>query len=100
MIPNFADIDLGEPTAAADAAQWHAALQEATGKGADALTWETPAQRNRILKDWQQGVFICFGEQPRAMRLAWVLANPSEGLTLVTLSGRGDKDLAEVLALG
>jgi tryptophan synthase beta chain len=32
--------------------------------------------------------------------IAWVLANPSEGLTLVTLSGRGDKDLAEVLALG
>jgi len=32
--------------------------------------------------------------------IAWVLANPSDGLTLVTLSGRGDKDLAEVLALG
>jgi tryptophan synthase beta chain len=32
--------------------------------------------------------------------IAWVLANPSQGLTLVTLSGRGDKDLAEVLALG
>jgi tryptophan synthase beta chain len=32
--------------------------------------------------------------------IAWVLANPSEGLSLVTLSGRGDKDLAEVLALG
>jgi tryptophan synthase beta chain len=32
--------------------------------------------------------------------VAWVLANPSPGLTLVTLSGRGDKDLAEVLALG
>ncbi|MEU4767919.1 methylmalonyl-CoA mutase [Actinosynnema sp. NPDC023794] len=42
MIPNFADVDLGEPTTAADAAQWHAALQETTGKGADALTWETP----------------------------------------------------------
>jgi tryptophan synthase beta chain len=32
--------------------------------------------------------------------IAWVLANPSAGLTLITLSGRGDKDLAEVLALG
>jgi tryptophan synthase beta chain len=31
--------------------------------------------------------------------IAWVLANPSPALTLVTLSGRGDKDLAEVLAL-
>ncbi|XVS63745.1 methylmalonyl-CoA mutase [Actinosynnema sp. CA-299493] len=41
MIPNFADVELGEP-ATADAARWHAALQEATGKGADALTWETP----------------------------------------------------------
>jgi tryptophan synthase beta chain len=31
--------------------------------------------------------------------LAWVLANPgaADGLDLVCLSGRGDKDLAEVL---
>ncbi|WP_367135200.1 methylmalonyl-CoA mutase [Saccharothrix sp. HUAS TT1] len=41
MIPNFAEVELGEPTATS-AAQWQAALQEATGKGADALTWETP----------------------------------------------------------
>ncbi|MEA2331940.1 MAG: tryptophan synthase beta chain [Thermoleophilaceae bacterium] len=34
-----------------------------------------------------------------AHALAWVMANPSGGLDLVTLSGRGDKDLAEVLAL-
>jgi tryptophan synthase beta chain len=32
--------------------------------------------------------------------IAWALANPSPGLTLITLSGRGDKDLAEVLGLG
>ncbi len=32
--------------------------------------------------------------------VAWLLANPSAGLSLITLSGRGDKDLAEVLALG
>jgi tryptophan synthase beta chain len=31
--------------------------------------------------------------------VAWVLANPGNGLDLITLSGRGDKDLAEVLAL-
>jgi tryptophan synthase beta chain len=31
--------------------------------------------------------------------VAWVLANPAPGLDLVTLSGRGDKDLAEVLGL-
>ena len=31
--------------------------------------------------------------------VAWLLANPSPGLSLITLSGRGDKDLAEVLAL-
>jgi tryptophan synthase beta chain len=31
--------------------------------------------------------------------VAWVLANPSPGITLITLSGRGDKDLAEVLGL-
>jgi hypothetical protein len=34
--------------------------------------------------------------------VAWLLANRGAGgsLDLVTLSGRGDKDLAEVLALG
>ncbi|HET8821648.1 MAG TPA: tryptophan synthase subunit beta [Thermoleophilaceae bacterium] len=31
--------------------------------------------------------------------IAWALANPSAGLSLITLSGRGDKDLAEVLSL-
>jgi len=41
MIPNFASIDLGEPPACT-AAQWREALQEATGKGPDALAWETP----------------------------------------------------------
>jgi tryptophan synthase beta chain len=34
-----------------------------------------------------------------AHALAWLMANPAPGLHLVTLSGRGDKDLAEVLAL-
>jgi tryptophan synthase beta chain len=31
--------------------------------------------------------------------VAWLLANPEPGLDLVTLSGRGDKDLAEVLGI-
>jgi tryptophan synthase beta chain len=31
--------------------------------------------------------------------IAWLLANAAAGLSLVTLSGRGDKDLAEVLGL-
>ena len=35
-----------------------------------------------------------------AHALAWLFANPAAGAHLVTLSGRGDKDLAEVLALG
>ncbi len=34
-----------------------------------------------------------------AHALAWVMANPGPGLDLITLSGRGDKDLAEVLGL-
>jgi tryptophan synthase beta chain len=34
-----------------------------------------------------------------AHALAWLMANPEPGVHLVTLSGRGDKDLAEVLAL-
>jgi tryptophan synthase beta chain len=32
-----------------------------------------------------------------AHAVAWLLANPDPGLSLLTLSGRGDKDLAEVL---
>jgi tryptophan synthase beta chain len=32
-----------------------------------------------------------------AHAIAWLLQNPREGVSLVTLSGRGDKDLAEVL---
>jgi tryptophan synthase beta chain len=35
-----------------------------------------------------------------AHALAWLLDNPQAQLDLVCLSGRGDKDLAEVLALG
>jgi tryptophan synthase beta chain len=33
-----------------------------------------------------------------AHALAWVMANPGGDLDLVCLSGRGDKDLSEVLA--
>ncbi|GAA3017726.1 methylmalonyl-CoA mutase [Actinokineospora globicatena] len=40
-IPDFGGIDLGAPTPTT-AADWRAALHDATGKGADALTWETP----------------------------------------------------------
>ncbi|HEX2132272.1 MAG TPA: methylmalonyl-CoA mutase [Actinophytocola sp.] len=41
MIPDFSNVELGEPSAP-DAAEWQAAVQEATGKGPDALAWETP----------------------------------------------------------
>ncbi|MBW4716165.1 methylmalonyl-CoA mutase [Saccharothrix obliqua] len=41
MIPNFAEIDLGEPTTA-DADGWRAALRAATGEDVDALVRETP----------------------------------------------------------
>jgi tryptophan synthase beta chain len=35
-----------------------------------------------------------------AHALAWALGNPAGELDVITLSGRGDKDLAEVLGLG
>jgi methylmalonyl-CoA mutase len=41
VIPDFSDVELGEPQAPG-AADWQAALLETTGKGSDALTWETP----------------------------------------------------------
>ncbi|MFI7679631.1 methylmalonyl-CoA mutase [Actinophytocola sp. NPDC049390] len=40
-IPDFSEIALGEPDTGA-AADWQAAVQDATGKGTDALVWETP----------------------------------------------------------
>jgi methylmalonyl-CoA mutase len=40
-IPNFADVGLGSPEPAGRDA-WAKAVQEATGKGPDALAWETP----------------------------------------------------------
>ena len=39
-IPNFADIELGTPQGS-DRADWQQALQETTGKGSDALGWDT-----------------------------------------------------------
>ncbi|WP_414935752.1 methylmalonyl-CoA mutase [Amycolatopsis sp. cmx-11-51] len=40
-IPNFAGVDLGTPDPV-DRPQWTEALHAATGKGPDALAWETP----------------------------------------------------------
>ncbi|KAA9148992.1 methylmalonyl-CoA mutase [Amycolatopsis acidicola] len=40
-IPDFSDVELGVPEPA-DAAAWAEALHASTGKGADALVWETP----------------------------------------------------------
>ncbi|WP_328613715.1 methylmalonyl-CoA mutase [Amycolatopsis sp. NBC_00355] len=40
-IPNFADVDLGTPEPG-DRDAWAKAVQDATGKGPDALAWETP----------------------------------------------------------
>jgi hypothetical protein len=38
-----------------------------------ALTWESAAQRNRLLKLWRQAVMATFGESSRCVRLAWAL---------------------------
>lgn len=40
-IPDFSGIELGEPTPRTSA-DWQAALHASTGKGVDALVWETP----------------------------------------------------------
>jgi methylmalonyl-CoA mutase len=40
-IPNFADVPLDQPQPAG-IGEWQAALHERTGKGPDALSWETP----------------------------------------------------------
>jgi len=40
-----------------------------------ALTWASAAKRNRQLRLWRRAVFSIFGEQPRAIRVAWVLTD-------------------------
>src|SRR5262245_8285655 len=40
-----------------------------------ALTWTSSAERNRRLKVWRRGVFAIFGQQPRVIRVAWVLTD-------------------------
>jgi tryptophan synthase beta chain len=57
----------------------------------DAQALETFAQATRL-----EGIIPAL---EAAHALAWVLANPGGELDLVCLSGRGDKDLAEVIAL-
>jgi methylmalonyl-CoA mutase len=42
MIPNFADVPLGDPAVAGGADDWRKALHERTGKDSDALVWESP----------------------------------------------------------
>ncbi|WP_235486027.1 methylmalonyl-CoA mutase family protein, partial [Frankia sp. AvcI1] len=43
-IPDFSQVELGDPPAGADTpeAEWRTALESATGKDVDALTWDTP----------------------------------------------------------
>ncbi|WP_242418568.1 methylmalonyl-CoA mutase family protein, partial [Frankia sp. CpI1-P] len=43
-IPDFSQVELGGPPAGADTpeAAWRTALEAATGKDVDALTWDTP----------------------------------------------------------
>jgi methylmalonyl-CoA mutase len=42
MIPNFADVPLGDPAVAGGVDDWRKALHERTGKDTDALVWESP----------------------------------------------------------
>jgi len=38
-----------------------------------ALTWSSPAERNRKLMPWRRAVLSAFGESARCLRVAWVL---------------------------
>jgi hypothetical protein len=46
-----------------------------TDSPSGALTWKSSAERNRQLRLWRRAVFSIFGEQPRAIRVAWVLTD-------------------------
>jgi hypothetical protein len=40
-----------------------------------ALTWRSAKERNRLLKLWRHAVSAVYGEQPRAIRVAWMLTD-------------------------
>ena len=40
-----------------------------------ALTWQSPAERNKVLSTWRRAVFWRFAAKPRSLRLAWVLCD-------------------------
>jgi hypothetical protein len=40
-----------------------------------ALTWGSAAERNKRLRLWRRAVFAIFREQPRVIRVAWVLTD-------------------------
>jgi methylmalonyl-CoA mutase len=42
MIPDFSDLPLGPAAPGGDTARWRTAVEEATGKDLEALTWDTP----------------------------------------------------------
>ena len=41
-IPDFGGLELGRPATGASAADWASAYAEATGRGVQEATWETP----------------------------------------------------------
>jgi hypothetical protein len=43
------------------------------------LTWNSRAQRNRLLQVWRCAIFSVFGDQARCVRMAWVLADLFHG---------------------
>jgi hypothetical protein len=48
---------------------------EKTEAPPNALTWGSAVERKAQLKAWRRVVFKMFGEQTRALRLAWVLSD-------------------------
>jgi hypothetical protein len=56
-------------------------IPEANGSDAEtapspnAITWRSGAERNRKLRQWRRAMFMHYGQQPRALRVAWVLAD-------------------------
>jgi hypothetical protein len=41
----------------------------------DVLTWQSKAERNKLLRLWRQAVRIFFGEEARCLRIAWALGD-------------------------
>ncbi len=44
-----------------------------------AVTWQSPAERQRLLNAWRQAVLLAFNRDARVIKVAWIIRDLMEG---------------------